>query len=97
MPKFELMSQTEAELRSATGPRAAIAREYVAYIEQLGPRKAGKLEVSEGETAGAVRRRIGAAAKLSGKDVVIKRVGDSVYFWLRSGGPRRPGRPRKSA
>ena len=97
MPNFELVPQQEAEMRSATGPRAKIMKEYLSYVEQVGPSKAGKLQPLEGETVGAVRRRIGAAARRAGKDWVIKRVGDEVYFWKAGGEvPRRGrGRPRK--
>ena len=97
MPIFELVPQQEAEMKSATGPRSKIMREYLGYVEQVGPGKAGKLQPSEGETVGAVRRRIGAAARRAGKDLVIKRVGDEVYFWKAGGEvPRRGrGRPRK--
>ena len=37
-------------------------------------------------------RRLGAAAKASGKDLVVKTIGGEVYFWLKA---RRRGRPRK--
>jgi len=100
MPKFELIPLTEAELNSATGKRAEVIREYVGYIQQLQEGQAGKLQITEGETGAAVRRRLGAAAKLAGTDLVIKRAGEEVYFWVRSGLSGRPrrkrGRPRKS-
>ena len=101
MPKFELIPLAEAKLSSATGKRAEVIREYVGYIEQLQEGQAGKLQITEGEETGAaVRRRLGAAAKLAGTDLVIKRAGEEVYFWVRSGLPGRPrrkrGRPRKS-
>ena len=60
--------------------------------------QAGKFQSSEGESALAMRRRLNAAAKLTGKDLVIKRAGEEVYFWeesKKSGGRRRRGRPRK--
>ncbi len=91
MPSLEVMSQAEAELKSATGKRAKLTREYLGYIEQLGPGEAGRLQVSEGETSSAVRRRLGTAAKLSGKDIVIKRTGDDIYFWIGSSGTKRRG------
>ena len=99
MPKFELVSLSDAEMKSATGKRAEIMREYLGYIEQLPGGKAGRLQAGQGESAGAVRRRLGAAARLAGKDLVIKRAGDEVYFWTRtrSGNTsRRRGRPRKA-
>ena len=95
MPKFELVPRAEAEVSSATGKRAEITREYLGYVEQLRPGKAGKLQAAEGETASAVRRRLGTAAKLSGKNIVIRRVGEDIYFWVKSTGRR--GRPRKTS
>ena len=98
MPTFELVSLADAEINSATGKRAQIIREYMGYIDRLPKGQAGKLVATEGETAGAVRRRLGAAAKLAGKDLVIRRADDGVYFWIRSGpskSPRRRGGARK--
>jgi len=86
----------EAESSSSTGKRAQIAREYLEILAQLKSGQAGKLQPGEGETAAAVRRRLGAAAKLAGRSLVIKRRGDEVYFWDKPGtGPRKRGRPRK--
>ena len=97
MPKFELVSLADAEVNSASGKRAEILREYLGYINQLQGDQAGRLQVTEGESPAAVRRRLGAAARLAGKDIVIRRLGDEVYFWARSGTRRggRHGRPRK--
>ena len=98
MPRFELVSMSEATLSltagsSATGRRAEIIREYGGYIEQLGPNQAGKLTPDEGESVTTVRRRIGAAAKLADRDLVISRGGEEVFFWP---APRRRRRPRKT-
>ena len=75
-----------------TGRRAEILNEYRGYIEQIGRTEAGKLTPGEGETTQAVSRRLGAAAKLAGEELEIRRTGDGIYFWHRA---RRPGRPRK--
>ena len=98
MPTFELIPRGDALLRSATGKRAQIMKEYVGYIEQLKDGQAEKLRATDGETVAAVRRRLGAAAKLIGKDLVIKRSGDEVFFWDQSKArsTRGRGRPRKS-
>ena len=98
MPNFALISADEAALKTATGKRAQIAKEYLGYIEQLGPGQAGTLSPAEGETIGAIRRRVGAAAKLAGKDLIIKRVDDQLYFWIPRPGERRSrrGRPGKA-
>jgi hypothetical protein len=49
----------------------------------------------EGDTSAAVKRRLGTAAKLKGKQLVVKRVDDDIYFWEVETQKRR-GRPRKS-
>lgn len=96
MPRFELVPVDEAMMKSATGKRAQITREYMAYIERLGAGQAGRLQVGDGERIGAVRRRLGAAAKLAKKDLVIKRGDNEIYFWVKGQeAPRRRGRPRK--
>ena len=100
MPKFDLVSLDEARVKTTTGKRAEILKEYSGYVEQLKGGRAGRLQAGEGETIGAVRRRLGAAARLAGKELSIKRVGDEIFFWTKSGrgdGPWRRGRPRKSA
>ncbi len=98
MPQFEVLSLEQAMIKSATGRQAVIAREYLGYIQQLSEGEAGKLQASEGETLASVRRRLGAAAKLGGKDLVMKRVGDELYFWIREEGasPRRRRTRRES-
>ena len=100
MPRFQVLPVDEALMKASTGKRAVINREYLSYIERLGAGQAGHLEVSEGETVGAIRRRLGAAAKAAGKDLTIKRVGDALFFWVKgqeaSTAPRRRGRPRNS-
>ena len=97
MPEFELIPLNEAMLKSTTGKRAQIIAEYMGYIDQLEEGRAGKFQATEGETTAAIRRRMGAAAKLAGKEIVVKRVGDEVYVWAQEKPRRRPGRPRKSS
>ncbi len=97
MPKFEVLPINEAQANSATGKRAQILQEYMGYIEQVPPGQAGRLQASAGETASAVRRRLGAAAKALGKSLVIRRSNDQVYFWLEAqDGRRRRGRRPKN-
>ena len=99
MPQFQLVPLEEAIARTTTGRRAEITREYLSYIEQLKEGEAGRLQAVETESVAAVRRRLGTAAKLAGKELVIKRAGDEVYFWVQpvglSAGRRRRGRPRR--
>jgi hypothetical protein len=97
MPRFDVLPINEAQLNSATGKRAQILREYVSYIEQLDEEKAGRLSAGQGETLGAVRRRVGAAAKQLGKTLVIKQTDEYVFFWADSGtGRRRRRKPRST-
>ena len=99
MPTLELVSLQEARLElSLTGKRGVMMRQYMDYIGQLETGQAGKLIPDEGETTAAIRRRLGAAAELLGKSLVVNRQGDVVYFWEESSGsaPRRRGRRRKT-
>ena len=100
MPKFELVSIGEAMVKSGTGKRVQIAREYSGYIEQLKPGQAGRLLASDGETLSAIRRRLGAASKSTKKNLIIKRSKEEIFFWVRGqefgATRRRPGRPRKN-
>ena len=93
MPKFELVPLQDAVAKTATGKRAQITQEYLGYLNQVDGGQAGKLRASQEESAIAIRRRLGAAAKLAGKDLIIKRSGDDVFFWVQA---RRRGRPRKT-
>ena len=100
MPEFEMVSIEEATLKTATGKQAKIVKEYIGYIERLGEGQAGKLQALEGETTTAVRRRLGAAARLTGEALTIKRAGDEVYFWKKSAkgdGRRRRGKAHKES
>ena len=96
MPLLEVVSRSEAELRTASAIRAEVLRVYIGFIEKLQPDQAGKLEAGKGETARTVRRRLGDAARLIGKELVIKRDGEVTYFWLKAG-VRRRGGPRKTS
>ena len=98
MPTLEVVSLQEARLElSLTGKRGVMMRQYMDYIGQLETDQAGKLVPDEGETTAAIRRRLGAAAELLGKSLVVNRQADVVYFWEESSGsPRRRGRRRKA-
>ena len=94
MPTFSTLPIGEARARSATGKRAVLLQEYVGYIERVAPGEAGKLEVAEGETTQAVRRRLSAAAEALGKRLEFRHAENAVYFWLSDG--RLRGRPRSN-
>lgn len=93
MPLLEIVSQSEAEVKTTGKARAEALREYIEFINQLQGDEAGKLQPAPGETARAVRRRLSDAARLAGKQLIIKRDGDATYFWLKPAARR--GRPRK--
>ena len=95
MPNFELVPLDEAERNTKlVGKRGTIMREYIGYIEQLEEGHAGKLQGNEDETTAAIRRRLGAAAKYLGKELMVQRVEDQVYFW-EEGSPGAPKRRRR--
>ena len=95
MPQFEVVPVSDAVQRTTRTRRGRMEQEYLSYIAQVGGDQAGKLVPSSGETALAVRRRLNAAAKTSGKNLKIVRAGDEVYFWV-DAPARRRGRPRRS-
>ena len=81
MPRFEFLSVRDAHLElSLKGSRGAILREYMGYVEQLDPEHAGRLTAEEGESTAAIRRRLGAAARLLGRSLEVTRAGRVVYF-----------------
>ncbi len=82
IPTFNEVPLQEARLKTSTGRTAQVNKEYMGYIEQLTKGQAGRLQPGEGETVANVRRRLGVAAQLSGKDMTIKRQWDEVYFWV---------------
>ena len=91
MPDFELVPLDEAERNTQLiGKRGTPKRQYIAYIERFKDGHVGKLKDSEGETTAAIRRRLGSAAKCLGKQLVVQRLGDQVYFWEEGS----PGAPR---
>ena len=92
MPAFETIPLQQAMLKTATGRRAQLAQEYLQYIQQLAEGQAGKLQAREDEKITTVRRRLGDAARLAGKNLVIKRTGEDLYFWVEPTGEERPRR-----
>ncbi len=95
MPTFDQVPLQEAMLKTATRKTAQITQEYLGYIEQLPGGQAGRLQPGEGESVATVRRRLGVAAKLSSKDIAVKRLGNEVYFWVQQ--EPRPRRQRRGS
>ena len=96
MPKFDRVPIAEAKMKTASGKRAQIIAEYVAYIEQISAGEAGRLQAAEGETLSTVRRRLGDAGRQLEKSLTIHRKGDEVYFWVEETRRRGRGRPKGS-
>ena len=92
MPLFAVVPMDDAQRKRAPTKSDLLLKEYQEYIDRVGTRQAGKLTADPGESAAAVRRRIGAAAKASGVSLQIRRTEDAVYFWRGS----RRGRPRSA-
>ena len=95
MPTLELVSLQDAQLElSLSGKGGEIMRQYIDYVGQLEAGRAGKLTPDLGETTASVRRRLGAAAQLLGKNLSVKRQGNVVFFWEEDSppSPRRRGR-----
>ena len=63
MPLLEVVSRSEAQVKTAGKARAEELRQYIEFIEGLTGDQAGRLEASEGETPRTVRRRLGDAGR----------------------------------
>ena len=96
MPRLEVVSLQEVQLQlSLTGKRGVMMRQYMDYIGQVQRGQAGKLIPVDDETTAAIRRRLGKAAELLGKSLVVNRQGDVVYFWEEGSGSVPRGRGRR--
>ena len=99
MATLEVVSLQDAQFElSLTGKRGVVMRQYMDYIGQLQNGQAGKLTPEAGETTAAIRRRLGAAAKVLGKNLVVNTQGNAVFFWEESNAsaPRRRSRAGKT-
>ncbi len=83
MPEFEVVSLGEARFKTANGRQGQIVKQYSRYIDQLEDGQAGHLNTGEDEKVMTIRRRLITTARLMGKELVIKRSGDDLYFWVK--------------
>ncbi len=98
MPNFEVVSLQEAQLKTASGRQRQFLQQYGDYIQQIPEGQAGKLQATEDEKISTVRRRLTTAATMLGKNLVIKRSGDELYFWVEPSQEEKPrGRRRRSS
>lgn len=96
MPEFELVPLREAQTRTAyAGRRGQDIREYINYIQQVGSGSAGSLQPVGDEKLTTVRRRLAQADQALGTNLVIKRAGEEVYFWVEPP-EERPRRGRRA-
>jgi hypothetical protein len=96
MPNFEIVSMQEARLKTASGRQRQFLDQYAGYIQQLPEGQAGKLQATEDEKISTVRRRLTAAATMLGKNLVIRRSGEELYFWDEPSQEETPRRRRRT-
>ena len=96
MPEFEVVSLDQARLKTASGRQGKIVKQYSGYIEQLVEGRAGRLKVAEDEIVTTIRRRLVTTARLMGKELVIKRSGDELYFWSKVAEAEKPRRRQRA-
>ncbi len=96
MPNFSTMSVQEALRLTGGGKRQKDLAAYLESINSLDRGSAGVVEPSQGESLSTVRRRLGDAARLSGREIEIRRGEGAVYFWIKDGRRRSGPRPRKA-
>ncbi len=96
MPEFDVVPLDEARLKTANGRQGQIVKQYSAYIEQLEEGQAGRLHTAGDEKVTTLRRRLATTARLMGKDLVIKRSGDEIFFWNKPAEEAKPRRRRKT-
>jgi hypothetical protein len=96
MPEFEVVPLDEARLKTAGGRQGQIVKQYSVYIERLEAGGAGKLQANPNEKITTIRRRLVTTARLLGKELIIKRTGDEIYFWIKSAEEEKPRRRRRA-
>lgn len=84
MPDFEVVPLDEARLKTLGGRQGQIFKQYSQYLEQLEDGQAGKLHTASDEKVTTIRRRLVTTARLLGKELIIKRTGDELYFWVKT-------------
>ena len=92
MPNFEIVPLQEAQVKTASGRQGQFLQQYADYIQQLPEGQAGKLQATEDEKISTVRRRLTTAATMIGKNLVIKRGGEELYFWVEPSQEKKPRR-----
>jgi dipeptidyl aminopeptidase/acylaminoacyl peptidase len=94
MPDFAIVTLNEAQFRTIPGRQGKFLNEYASYIQKLPQAQAGILRPMENENSATIRRRLVAAAKALGTNLIIKRSGADIYFWKEGGAEEQPRRRR---
>jgi hypothetical protein len=89
---FSLVSLDEAR-RAVLPTRQATQEAYRDYVRQLGPERAGRLELEETDRPMTERARLKAAAKAEGINLHIQRQGRTIVFWVSD----QPPQPKRQA
>jgi hypothetical protein len=81
----------------ALPPRRALQEQYRAYIRNISPEGAGRLELEDADRPITERSRLKAAAKAEGLSLHIQRQGRTIVFWVTDEPPptrkRAPAKP----
>jgi hypothetical protein len=80
MATFSTMSLDEAR-RAVLPPRQATQAQYQEYVRGLAADAAGQLELGPEDRSITERARLKAAAKALGKNLEIRRQGNTIVFW----------------
>jgi len=87
MATFSTLSLDEAR-RAVLPPRRATQAQYQEYVRDLSPESAGRLELGPEDRPITERARLKAAAKALGRNLEIRRRGNTMVFWETEEPPR---------
>ncbi len=73
MPNFRTLNKTEIAALTARRPRVEALTEYVDYLTTLKPGDWGSIDIEQGESQRAIKRRTSTAAKSLGKTIRWRR------------------------
>jgi hypothetical protein len=97
MPEFSALSVQEAILQTTPKRRKPYLDEYIGYINQLSPGRAGVLSRYGDEKHSTIRNRLTSVAKVVGIALIIRRHGDALFFWSEEPEAAAPRRRRRGS
>ena len=92
MATFSTMSLEEAQ-RAVLPPRRATQAQYQEYVRGLTPDSAGQLELGPEDRPITEPARLKAAAKALGRNLEIRRRGNTMVFWETNEPPKARATP----